>query len=118
MDPQNFNYCHWFKSNSSSKKTIIKLFKRKDADKIHEVKKGLKPLKFESMATNNPIFINDSLCEYYKKLRPKWKWAWMNKFIHGFFASYELIEMKVFEISNLYNITHLVDLEIMFPKNP
>ena len=96
----------------------MKLFKRKDADKIHEVKKGLKPLKFESMATNNSILINDSLCEYYKKLRDKCKWAWMNKFIHGFCVSHELIKMKVFEISNLYNITHVVDLEIMFPKNP
>ena len=51
----------------------MKLFKRKDADKILEVKKELKSLKFESMAISNPIFINDSLCAYYKELRAKCK---------------------------------------------
>ena len=31
-------------------------------------KKKLKLLKFEAMRINNPIFINDSLCAYYKKI--------------------------------------------------
>ena len=31
-------------------------------------KKKLKLLKFEGMRINNPIFINDSLCAYYKKI--------------------------------------------------
>ena len=68
VDPQNVEACHWLKSNNSSKKAIIKLSKRKDADKIPEVKKKLKLLKFESMDINNPIFINDSLCAHYKNL--------------------------------------------------
>ena len=51
----------------------MKLFKRKDADKMLEVKKESKSLKFESMTINNPIFINDSLCAYYKELRTKCK---------------------------------------------
>ena len=77
----------------------MKLFKRKDADKVLEVKKELKSLKFESMTINNPIFINDSLCTYYNELRAKCKWVWMNKIIRSFCVSYELIKMKVFEIS-------------------
>ena len=31
-------------------------------------KKKLKLLKFEAIRINNPIFINDSLCAYYKKI--------------------------------------------------
>ena len=32
--PKNVEDCHWLKSNSSYKKTIIKLSKRKNGDKI------------------------------------------------------------------------------------
>ena len=33
VDPQNVENWHWWKSNSSSKKAIIKLSTRKDAEK-------------------------------------------------------------------------------------
>ena len=116
--PQNVEAAHWLKSNNSSKKAIMKMYKRKDADKIREVKKKLKSLKFESMGINNSIFINDSQCAYYKKLWAKSKRMWMNKFIHGFWVSYGLIKIKVSESSTPCIITHDVDLEIMFPGNP
>ena len=38
VDPQNVKDCHWLKSNSSSKKAIIKLFKWKDGGKRSQVK--------------------------------------------------------------------------------
>ena len=38
VDPQNVEACHWLKSNNSSKKLVIKLTKRKDADKTREAK--------------------------------------------------------------------------------
>ena len=40
VNPQYAEDCHWLKTNSSSKKAIVKLFKRKDADKILDVKKS------------------------------------------------------------------------------
>ena len=40
VDPQNVEACHWLKSNNRSKKAIVKLSKRKDADKICEVEKS------------------------------------------------------------------------------
>ena len=39
VDPKIVEACHWLKSKNASKKAIIKLSKRKDADKIREVKK-------------------------------------------------------------------------------
>ena len=39
VDNQNVKVWHWLKSNNNSKKTIIKLPKRKDANKMCEFKK-------------------------------------------------------------------------------
>ena len=118
VDPQNVEDCHQLKSIGSSKRVIIKLSKRKDTDKIREVKKKVKiELKFESMGINNPIFISASLkCAYCKKLWAKCKRLWMDKFIHGFWVSYWLIKIKVSESST--PCTHDKDLEAKFPGNP
>lgn len=118
VDPQNVEACHWLKSNNSSKKAIIKLSKRKDAAKICELKKKLKSLKFEWMSINNPIFINDSLCGYYRELWTKCKMIWINKYIQGFWVLYRSIKVKVSESSTPCVITHDVDLESMFPEDP
>ena len=40
VDPKNVEDCHWLKTRNSSKKVIIKSSKRKDADKIRQVKKN------------------------------------------------------------------------------
>ena len=111
VDLQNLKACNWLKSNNSSEKVIIKLSNRKDADKIRQVDKKIKLLKLESMSINNPIFINDSLCEYYEKIWAICKTMWMNKFIQGFCASHRSIKMKLSEGSTLCIITQNVDLE-------
>lgn len=49
MDHENVEAFHWLLSNKSFKKLITKLSKRKNADKIREVKKKLNSLKLESM---------------------------------------------------------------------
>ena len=69
------------------------------------------------MGINNPIFIKDSLCAYYKTLWAKCEGMWMNKFIPGFWISYGLIKIKVSESSTPCIITHDVDLETIFPEN-
>ena len=55
VDPINVKDCHWLKTRNSSKKVIIKLFKRKDDDKIGQVKKKLKSLNLESMGISSTI---------------------------------------------------------------
>ena len=40
LDPKNVEDCHWLKTRNSSTIVIIKLSKRKDADKIRQVKKN------------------------------------------------------------------------------
>ena len=40
VDPKNVKDCHWLKNRNSSKKVVIKLTIRKDADKIRQAKKN------------------------------------------------------------------------------
>ena len=57
--------------------------------------KKMKSLNLESMGVGSPVFINDSLCAYYKKFWAKCKKLLINKYIHGFWVSYGLIKIKV-----------------------
>ena len=65
IDPSNNEHCHWLKSNGP-KKVIIKFARRKDANIIRKNKNKLKGMNLCSIGINNPVFINDSLCSYYK----------------------------------------------------
>ena len=69
------------------------------------------------MGISSPIFINNSLCAYYKKLRVKCKKLWLNEYIYGFWVSYCLIKIKVSESSLPVTVTHGVDLENKFAGN-
>ena len=42
--------------------------RRKDGDKIRRANKKLKGLDLPSIGINSAVFINDSLCRYYKNL--------------------------------------------------
>ena len=46
VDLENMEDCHWLKTRSSSKKVIVKLSKRKDANKICQVKKKIEIVEF------------------------------------------------------------------------
>lgn len=85
---------------------LIILSKRKDTGKIREVKKKLKLFDLASIGINHPMFINNSLCSYHKKLWFKCKTLWTNKFIQGCWVSCGLLEIKIFENSAPTIITH------------
>ena len=68
VDPGNVEDCHWIKFSKGAKKIIVKLSRRKDANKIRLLKKGLKGMNFSSLGINSVVYINDNLCTYYKML--------------------------------------------------
>ena len=113
VDPENVEDCHWVKTQ----KVIIKLSRRKDANKIHSEKKKLKGKNLTSLGINTPVYINDSLCIYYKKLWAKCKKLHNNKLICAFWVSNGSIKLKVSENDNMHVITHDLDLEELFPNN-
>ena len=96
---------------------IIKISRRKDANKIRDEKKKLRGKNLTSLGINAPVYINDSLCIYYKKLWAKCKKLHYNKLIYAFWTSNGSIKLKIFENGNIHVITHDVDLEELLPNN-
>ena len=97
IDSRNVEDCHWIKIQGP-KKVIIKFSRRKDG-------------------INKPIYINDSLCTYYKKPWAKCKKLRDNQVIHAFWISNGSINLKVSETGDLLTVTHDVGLEALFPGN-
>ena len=111
--------CHRIPSKGSPKKVILKLRRQKDSRRVLLNKKKLKQLKPESL--NLPagvkIYINESLCPYYKKLWTKCKKLWDAKRILSFWVSNGSIRVKLIN-ENVSIITHKGDLEKLFPGDP
>ena len=111
IDPSNIEDCHWLKSNGP-KKVIIKFVRRKDANLVRKNKNKLKGMNLSSVGINNPVFINDSLCSYYKMLWRKCKKLWSSKYIHAFWVSNGTLRLKLTENGRVHIIiTHSQDLD-------
>ena len=98
-------------------RTIVKFTNRKDCLRILRVKRQLKGL--DPSAVDLPegtkIFVNESLCPYYlgiwnkcKKLRDKQKG-------HQYYTINGLIRLRIEESGQAKIITHMVDLQNLFP---
>ena len=114
VHPGHIESCHRIKFNTEPKKVIIKTSRRKDAVKIRRTKKGLD---LSWIGINSAVFINDSLCWYYKNPCAKYMKLWLNKFIHSFRTSNGSIRLKRTEPGNVCVITHDADFEELFPGN-
>ena len=85
VKPDDIEACH----RLHKKKTIAKFSKRKVCQQVLRVKKELKnidPSKFD-FPEGTAIFINESLCSYYKMLWNKCKKLWGKKLIYTYFTS-------------------------------
>ena len=117
IQQENIEACHWLRSDRSGKKVIIKFSKRKDTDVVRKSKKKLKTVKLTSLGISNPVYINDSLCKYYKYLWSKCKKLLNGGFMHSFWITNGTIRLKLNESFLPKNVSHFVDLEEMFPGN-
>ena len=81
------------------------------------VRSKLKTTDLKPIGITTPVYINDSLCFYYKKLWSKCKKLWSNKFIFGYWVSNGSIKIRISERSPVKVISHIVDLEKLFPDN-
>ena len=117
VNPINIEDCHWIKSSKSPKKVIVKLSRRKDANKIRLLKKGLKGMNLSSLGIDSTVYINDSLCSYYKMLWGKCRKLLLNKYIYSFWVTNGTIKLKAVENGLVYAITHRNDLVKLFPDN-
>ena len=79
--------------------------------------KNLKDMNFSSIAIRSPVYINDSLCKYYKTLWRKCKKLCLNKFIHSFWVSNGSTRLEPSDNERSCIITHINDVEELFPGN-
>ena len=117
VESRNTEACHWIKTKHGGRRVIIKLSKRKDADRIRKNKKNLKSTDLSLLSIRGPVYIIDSLCKNYKSLWSKCKRLRDGNFIHSFWVTNGSIRIKVNESSQVQEVTHICDLEELFPGN-
>ena len=117
VDPANIEAWHRLKSKARPKKVIIKLSKRKeDVFSILKPKKKLQSVNITKvdLPQGSLLFINQSLCSYYKYL-----WSFCiklhsKKLIRSFLVSNSNVSLKVGENTPVMLVSHVIDLEKHF----
>ena len=118
IDPSNVEDCHRLKSsNNAPQKFIIKLSKRKDVYHVLKAKSSFKnaDVTKNGIPPNTTIFVNQSLCSYYKFLWSKCKILWLNKIIETFWASKGSCRIRL--IDNSAKLSDTEHLKTLFPGN-
>ena len=92
----------------SKRKDIYSVLKSKLSFKNADVtkKNGISP--------NISIFVNQSLCSYYKFLWSKCKKLWLNKVVESFWVSKGSCRIRLID-NSVKIITHIKDLKSLFP---
>ena len=113
--PIDIHACHRIKGG----KTIVKLVYRKQAQAIAKNKMKLKNVKFgdDSVLSGKKLFINDSLCPYYKFLWSKCNELRKKGMIFSVRTNNGTVNVKLSENGGKKIITHLCDLEQLFPDH-
>ena len=116
LSPRDFKACHRLRKNSNS--VVVKFSRRKVCEQIMSVKKDLKKLKMQDigLSGNQSIFINTSLCTYYRMLWSKCKRLYEAGNIRYFYISCDTIKIKITENSSHIAITHTQNFTKYFPE--
>ena len=103
--PGNIHACHRIGKKGT---TIIKLVNRKDVQMILSNKKKLKDTDKTCIGFENgtKIFINESLCPYYKGIWSKAKMLLNQKLIHSFWTSNGTVKIKMLGAEYPISIFH------------
>ena len=76
-----------------------------------------KSLKNDAICPSMSLFINPSLCSYYKYLWSKCKALWSGKLISSFWVSNGSLKIKLGD-DTVKSVIHKDDLKVLFPGNP
>ena len=106
--------CHRLTNND---RVNVKFLRRKDCDQVLSVKRDLRKIKLEDIGLrgSNSIFINPSLCPYYRMLWSKSKRLLDLGKINNFYVSSGKIKIRIQENSKPLSITHVEDFKKYFP---
>ena len=103
--------------NETSQRTIVKLINRKICEKALKNRKNLKDVDKEKLGfvSSTKIYINDSLCPYYRGLYAKCRKLRTDGKIFACWTFNGIVTMKITENSKFINILHDDDLYKLFP---
>ena len=115
ISPDRIEACH--RVGRTNDAVIVKFSRQKGCQHVWSVKRDLKKLTLEELelSGNTKLFINRSLCPYYKMLWSKSKKLHSLSKIHSFFISGDTIKIRVNENSSPLSITHVDDFGKHFP---
>ena len=113
-------------SDGDLEEKVLKIFEKvgcpiegnnKDCQNILNAKKELRKLDMKEIGfpEDNPIFVNQSLCTYYRVLWSKAKRLHSLKRISSFYVSGGTVKIKISENSLPLPITHVNDFKEHFP---
>ena len=114
VNERDIQVCHRLREKD---RTIVKFVNRKDCTNILRVKKDLKHLDPTKLAftEGTKIFINESLCPYYRGIWNKCKKLRANQKLHQFYTINGIVRVKLEENGPPKSITHMLDLVNLFP---
>ena len=103
---------------TKSDRTIFKFSRRKDCQHLMHNKKGLKDFNSTklSFSEGTKIYVNDSLCPYYRGLWNECNKFWNNKKIYSYFTVNGTVRIKQVEKGPCKSITLINDLRALFPE--
>ena len=104
--------CH--RIGKEGERTIVKFSRRKDCFAVLTAKKGFKSIDLSDIGIKT-VYINESLCGYYKKLWYSCKKLYKNEYIHAFWTSNGTVKIRIHENGKVHAISHETDLSILFP---
>ena len=106
--------CHPLTNND---RVIVNFLRRKDCDQVLSIKRDQQKIKLEDIGSrgSNSIFINPSLCPYYRMLWSKSKRLLDLGKINNFYVSSGKIKIRIQENSKPLSITHVEDFKKYFP---
>ena len=115
IDSSNIEACHCITKKND--RIIVKFSWRKDCQRVLSVKKNLQKSKMEDIGLTggNKVFINHSLCPYYRVLWSKSKVLLNMGKINRLMVSNGTVKVKIREISVPISISHVDDFTKYFP---
>ena len=97
---------------------IVKFLRRKDCQQVLGVKKDIQKITANDLAlpsTAIKLYLNESLCPYYRILWSKSKALFTMGKIHSYFISNGSVKIRLQEKGPSIPITHIADFEKYFP---